>query len=236
MGSWGTVRLLEPETFRERARFEGHESDVSALVFAPDGRSLASASPDTTAVLWDVTGRQKDGRLPAAPLSAEELRARWEDLLTDDAARAYRAVWALVAAGAQTETLLKEKLQPPKPVDEKRVARLLADLDADEFARRESASAELEKVGAGAEAGLRRLVDKPPSSEAYLRASRLLERLGDKFASPDRRRAVRAVEVLEQRNTPAARELLESLTKGEPNGWLAQEARESLRRMAGRKE
>ena len=33
---------------------DGHGADVDALVFSPDGRTLASGSDDGTILLWDV--------------------------------------------------------------------------------------------------------------------------------------------------------------------------------------
>jgi WD40 repeat protein len=36
--------------------FTGHRAPVTALAFAPDGKTLASGSHDTTVLLWDLTG------------------------------------------------------------------------------------------------------------------------------------------------------------------------------------
>ena len=36
----------------------GHSGAVTALAFAPDGKTVASGSPDTTIRLWDVAGRR----------------------------------------------------------------------------------------------------------------------------------------------------------------------------------
>ncbi len=41
----------------------GHTADVSALAIAPDGRTLATASSDTTVVIWDVADRERPRRL-----------------------------------------------------------------------------------------------------------------------------------------------------------------------------
>jgi hypothetical protein len=52
--------------------------------------------------------------------------------------------------------------------------------------------------------------------------------------TPDRRRAIRACEVLEGIGTPAARELLAAWAKGTPGATLTREAAESLERLKGR--
>jgi WD40 repeat protein len=49
------IRLWDATSGRELARLEGHRAWVSALVFWPDGKTLASASADQTIRLWDIS-------------------------------------------------------------------------------------------------------------------------------------------------------------------------------------
>lgn len=49
------IRLWDVATGRQVARLEGHRLWVSAMVFLPDGKTLASASADQTIRLWDLT-------------------------------------------------------------------------------------------------------------------------------------------------------------------------------------
>jgi RNA polymerase sigma factor (sigma-70 family) len=48
------VTVWDAATGKELARLEGHGGDVTAVAIAPDGRSLATGSTDTTALVWDV--------------------------------------------------------------------------------------------------------------------------------------------------------------------------------------
>jgi RNA polymerase sigma factor (sigma-70 family) len=54
-----TVRLWDAAAGRKRLELEGHTGGVTAAAFAPDGRTLVSASHDATLRFWDpTTGNQ----------------------------------------------------------------------------------------------------------------------------------------------------------------------------------
>ena len=121
---------------------------------------------------------------------------------------------------------------PAPSVDARRVDRLLADLDREQFPVREAASAELAKLGESAVPALKRVLRQTPSLEVRRRVEQLLSRLEE--WSPERLRILRALEALEHGATPEARRLLEALAAGAPEARLTQEAKASLLRLAKR--
>jgi hypothetical protein len=228
----GTIRLCLTATGKELRRLRGHRSQITCLAFSADGKTLASGSWDTTALVWDVSGLlERKGERPAE-LGARQLEARWTDLAGDDAARAYRAIQELAAAPGQAVPFLNARLRPAPVVEPKQLAPLLADLDSDDFAVREKASAELEKLGAGVEPLVREALAGKPSPEVRRRLESLLEHLD--AGSPDRLRLLRALEALERAGGAEARRLLEELASGAPEAWLTRAAKASRERLERR--
>jgi WD40 repeat protein len=112
------IRLYEMATGQLRHRFQGHLSRVYGLAFSPDNRMLATAGEDTTVLLWDLTGRVALGPLSEA-LGEKELDQLWQELASDDAARAYRSVLSLAAAPEQAVRMLQQRLKAAVGVDNK---------------------------------------------------------------------------------------------------------------------
>jgi hypothetical protein len=160
----------------------------------------------------------------------------WAELAGADAALAYRAVLRLGAAGAKGAALLKRGLKGGAAPGAARVARLIADLDSDNFATREKATAALEALGAQAGPALRRALESAPSAEVRNRAGRLLKRLESPAEAPPPPELVRlrAVEALEANATPEARAVLAELAAGHAADALTGEAKASLQRLARR--
>jgi RNA polymerase sigma factor (sigma-70 family) len=230
----GTVSLGEVATGGVRRRFVGHRGQVSCLAFSADGRTLVSGSGDTTALVWDLTGRLAAGE--GKPLSDAALKTAWDALAEKDADAAYRAVQALAADPARSVPYLRERLPPVAPVEAKRLARLIAELDDDRFEVRDKAAAELEKLGGAALSALREALDGRPTPEARRRMEQLVEKQERerRSSSGEPLRARRALEVLERAGTPEARRALQALADGAPGAWLTQDAKAALSRLDDR--
>jgi RNA polymerase sigma factor (sigma-70 family) len=233
--AWGgaqdrTVHLVEVATGKERHVFRGHKGAFTALAFSADGRLLVSGNEDTTALVWDLAGRRG-----AAP-GQEGLAAAWADLTGDDAARAYDAVRRLAATPGEVVPFLRGHLRPVPVADEKHIARLVADLDSDEFAVREKASGELERLGDPAVPACRKALEGKPSAEMRQRLEKLLEREDRGRWSPtgERLRQLRALEALELTGGDEALRRLEELAGGMPGAWLTEEAKAAGRRLSKR--
>jgi RNA polymerase sigma factor (sigma-70 family) len=230
-GGWdGAVHLWDAATGKRQGTFAGHQGAVWSVAFAPDGKTLVSSSQDTTALVWDVTRRAPAKGAGPARLSAEEVKALWDDLASGEAAVAYRAVLALAAA-PESVSLLREQLRPVATHRRGEVAGWLVDLGSDRFAVREKATEALEKIGDLAEPALEEALGGKPSLEVRRRLERLLAKLRPSVLPPGQLRLLRGVEVLERSGTAEARQLLAVLAGGAAQARLTREVRGALARL-----
>jgi WD40 repeat protein len=229
------IHLLETASGKERHTLAGHRGPVEALAFSADGTMLVSCSIDTSALVWDLTGRLA-ARGSNPPLSAVDLSAGWEALARDDAAGGYQAMRKLRLCPEQAVPYLRERLRPVRPVAATRLADLIADLDNDQFRTREEAGREIQQLGEQAAAACRAALAGRPSPEMRRRLQALVERQAQERVIPSAPalRAVRAVEALEAIGTKEARRHLEELAAGAPEARLTRDARTALDRLARR--
>lgn len=173
--------------------------------------------------MWDATASTSAGKP-----TAKQLQVAWNDLASDDAAKAYRAIWLLARNPKKSVPLLREHLPPARALDaemRKQIERWLTDLDSDQDAVRQQANAELEKRVVMTEPMLRKALTNRPSLDQRKRIERVLDRL-----EHERVTLGRALEALEHAHTPESRQLLETLAAGEPEVWLTREAKAALQR------
>jgi hypothetical protein len=230
----------------------GHLGKIDWFALCPDGKCFAVTSECKTmrrSEIWAVTVElssqtapisalarassvsqpaEQTGRLP--PTALKEL---WSDLASADAARAYRAMWALVQSPQQAVAFLNQYLRPiPRPAPQQ-VEQLIVDLDSSIFSVRESATDNLKRLGELVEPSLRQTLTERPSAEVRCRARQLLEELQN--WSPQQLQMLRAIEALEFIGTIDACHTLESLAKGAPEARLTKEARASVERLTRRR-
>jgi len=221
------VRVWEIATDKEVASFQGHQSSITAVAFAPDGKSLASGGGDSTILIWDLAAAA--GLPSQSPLTAKELDALWADLSGDDATKAFHAIHRLTAAPEQTLPFLREHLKPVSAPDEKRIRQLVEMLDSADFPTRQKAAEELEKQNDAAAGLLRHIVAKEkPSLELRRRLQQIVESIESKS---EPLRAIRAMEVLEWMATPAAVRFINELAGGAAGARLTNEAVAAKRRL-----
>jgi len=239
--AWGgkadpLVQLLDVATGKERRAFAGHRGGAETLTFSADGKTLISGAADTTALVWDLTGRLTATEKFGKALSAADLETHCKALATDDVGAGYRAVQMLAADPPRSVPYLRTRLHPVAIADAKRLKQWIADLDSEKFAVREKAASELEKLGEAALHAMRKTLDERPALETRRRLEQLIEKQERKewSPSPERLRICRALEVLERAGTAEAKDVLTTLASGAPGAWLTRDAKAALARLVQR--
>jgi WD40 repeat protein len=225
-----TVELWDTLTGRKLGQLAGHSGRITQAAFAPGGIILATASEDTTILLWEVTDPirgQKSKRL-----TPEERTSAWKDLTDPDAAKAYRAMISFRLTGSQAVDFWGEQLRPEQLPDKSQIEGWLKDLGDGAFTVRERASDELKKHINVLAPTLRKALAADPSPEVRDRLTLLVEMSERGRWVPEDLRTLRAIEVLERIASPESRTLLKTLASGPPEGRLTREAKASLERLA----
>jgi hypothetical protein len=233
-GPDAVVRFFDTTTGKERTKLKGHQAAVLDLAFAANGKVLASASSDTTALVWEVPAVE-DEKAPVEQLEEKQLEALWDELKNEDAARAYQAIRTLRQVPRQAVPLLKGLVQATPPPDEKKVTQLIADLDGEAFVTRKKAEEELEKMGELAQDAIQKALNARPSLEVQKRLEGLLAKVVTGATLPPHQlRTVRAMEILESIGTPEAQEAIKIVAKGAAGARVTRDAQAALDRLSKR--
>jgi RNA polymerase sigma factor (sigma-70 family) len=224
------VVVYEAATGQVRREFRGHTASVVQVVFSQDGRYLASAGMDHTALVWDVISQARSWRQQTHDPSPKVLEAYWGALASAEHGGDL-VLWSLRGAPRQAIAFFKERVLPIPRLEAAEVANLIARLNDDSFAERDTASRILEGLEEAAEPALRHALKASPSAEVRRRAETLLEKLEAPVAAGEYLRSLRTIELLEYYATPEAKALLARLADGAPDARRTREAKASLRRL-----
>jgi hypothetical protein len=155
----------------------------------------------------------------------------WDELASDDAARSFRAVRSL-AASPGARNWLEERLRTHAPVvTGQRLARLIADLDDEEYVVRQRATQELHCLGGEARTAMQQARNRQPSLELLRRLDELLAEAALAPLSARTLQGLRGVEALEAMDTPQARRALRRLAESAQDEQIRRETAESVLRL-----
>jgi len=222
-----TVRVYDTASWKEIARFDGHDGTVRRVFFGKDDSTLISASAeDGTAVVWSL--KPAENREPPDPAKL------WTNLGGDGPA-IRTAVWTAADHPDVAVRLFRERWPvPTELLDARQVSKLVADLESPEFTRREAASAELLKIGRQAEPGLQKALKETTSVEMQRRIEKILARWGPinsaEYSTEDARE-LRAVWALELARTAEAKKLLDAWAAARVGNRLCEEAAAAVKRL-----
>jgi hypothetical protein len=225
----GRIHVWHVWTGQELAAFRGHTGVINAFAFSPDGKTLASASADTTALTWDLSAALSK-RLPQRVFTGAELKTRWEALANDDARQAFSAMCDLAGVPTPAVALLNQQLQPAPALDLERVNQLLANLGDPTFKVRQKATAALLQLDRRVEPVIDKALAARPALEMRQRLEKIRDALTSVVLTEEELRLYRAIEVLERIGTPQARQLLRRLADGAPGALATTAARQALQR------
>jgi WD40 repeat protein len=223
-----TIVLWDAATGTELHQFAGPTA-VTALAFAPDGRTLASGGADGTNLIWDVTAHLK----PTIALAADEIERCWWALASADAAVAFQAMTKLAGDPAALARA-RGRMKPAIAVTNDDLAKWVRDLDSNQFPVRQRAATALGRAGRQAETVLREAANKGASAEVRQQATALLATATSANHSGEQLADVRAIELMEWWGTAEARAVLVELAKGAPAADSTQMAAAALKRLSDR--
>jgi len=216
---------IQPGQIQITTQAVGEEAAATTRAVGEEGAMTKALGEAGGVALGQVVQVQPMSR----DLTDAQLKAVWGDLGATDPGKGLQAA-AVLYGSKQALTFLKDNLKfETAKVDAAQLAKLVKDLDSDEFETRENAEKALEKLGMAALAALQAAIDdKATSMEVKMRAQRLVAKFKDN--SPILL-AQRGVEVLVALNTPEAKALIETLAKGPEGDLVVPVAKKALERI-----
>ena len=157
---------------------------------------------------WGLDNVKVETVASAVKLSDEEMNQCWESFAGTDPVTSFNSVWQMIGSGEQAVEFLDGKLRITPVKEEAEVIKLLNDLKAEEFEKREHASTQLIRLGGGIIPILRKKLEDTKSDEVRFRLNAILKQLKPESKNPAellrRQRVLKILRVIESRK---AREL-----------------------------
>lgn len=193
------------------------------------GRSLAELDRIDASGLADA---------PPRDWTVAELEEKWQEASSTDAADAYRGFWTLVHAKGSPQFLAGKLKSIQEKVGAATLKKWLAELDHDDFATREKASANLADSLDTAADLLEAELARTTSVEVEFRLKNILSKRPAPSAGPAAGNGSlsplgpveKAFRILEFTRAPAAKEVLTELSRGDDEDRVVKAARETLKR------
>jgi WD40 repeat protein len=225
------VHLWEVASQTERARFEGQKGVVTSLAFSPASTTLASGAEDGTIWLRDVRRRAGTASTTRARRSDDELTAYWRSLTELDAKKVEQAMQVLIDGGPKSVAVIRRLCKPVTTPPETEIDALIRNLDSEQFALRNRATAELGELGELARPAIEKALEGKPLLEKRQRLQGLLRASRSLAWSRRDLQFWRTIEVLERIGTPEAQAVVRTLAGGATVARVTGEAQACLERM-----
>jgi dipeptidyl aminopeptidase/acylaminoacyl peptidase len=242
----GNTQILNMLVMRLEAerRGDGPEQDLMAVdVLARIGTEeartllagLAKGAP-AAAITQRAQAAMDSLTKVGAAKSEPKLEKLWADLGTDDPLRSYIALKALALRPKESVPMLRQRLGGLlvlKGVDDdpRRIEKLVANLDHDDFAVRENATEELKRLGARAEKQLRHRLKDGATAESAKRIEELIKEIVQPTPTQEAFWLERGLETLERIGLAEARETLQELAKEATNRQTQDQIKATLQRL-----
>jgi len=229
-GHDGRIAVWNVTTGDPVVTFDRHDGFVTGMTWNRDGTQLASSATDGTVLVWDVPLKVSGATEVVVAGYDEAFRL----LGSSDPANAQRGMELLYRNPVETTKQCAERIVVPAAAAAGRMAKLIVDLDDEDFPVRAAAVKELHLIGAESLVHLRKVVDKSPSAEVRNLAKEVITRIEMSPPTPEDLRALRAIEVLENLGTSEAQAVLKKWASGPEGHRLATEANAALTRLKTR--
>lgn len=207
--------------------FPGHDDEITDLTFSRDGRSIITSSRDSTILIWDLAGRAK----PPQQKDLPNVENPWLSLGQPQPSLAYSVMRSLFATPQEAVAVCAKHLTPASPLDAKKLAASLKDLDDPAFKVRQQASKDIEALGPAVTIALEQHLKETRSEEVRERLEAILKQFREAEAALPRLRERRALELLEWIGNDEAKQLLARLSEGAAESPLTREAQAILARL-----